>query len=131
MVTNRGISVDRQLRTSDPHIYALGDCAEIDGKHLAFLQPILLSANALAKTITGTVTDVAFPAMLVKVKTPQLPIQLSGNTTDPDASWKLDVSATGMTAKAYDSNEQLIGFVVTQAHVPQTFPLLRQLLKTL
>lgn len=131
LATNRGIAVDRQLRTSDPHIYALGDCAEIDGKHLAFLQPILLSANALAKTITGTVTDVAFPAMLVKVKTPQLPIQLSGNTKDPDANWKLDVSATGMTAKAYDSNEQLLGFVVTQAHVPQAFPLLRQLPKAL
>ncbi len=131
LATNRGIVVDRQLRTSDPHIFALGDCAEIEGKHLAFLQPILLSANALAKTVTGTATEATFPAMLVKVKTPQLPIQLSGNTVDPDATWKLDVTATGMTAKAYDSNEQLIGFVVTEAHVPQAFPLLRQLPKIL
>ncbi|EDM66454.1 nitric oxide reductase [Moritella sp. PE36] len=127
LAVNRGIVVDKQLRTQDPHIFAIGDCAEIDGKHLAFLQPIILSANALAKTLTNTATDVTFPAMLVKVKTPLYPIQLSGNTTASDANWQVDITDSGMTAKAYDSDAQLIGFVVTQANMPEAFKLLRLL----
>jgi len=127
LAVNRGIVVDKQLTTNDPHIFAIGDCAEIDGKHLAFLQPIILSANALAKTLTNTATDVIFPAMLVKVKTPLYPIQLSGNTTAIDARWQVELTTSGMTAKAYDSSEQLIGFVVTQANMPEAFKLLRLL----
>ncbi|MFT7682894.1 MAG: nitric oxide reductase FlRd-NAD(+) reductase [Moritella dasanensis] len=129
LAVNRGIVVDKQLSTNDPHIFAIGDCAEIDGKHLAFLQPIILSANALAKTLTGAVSEVMFPAMLVKVKTPLFPIQLSGNTTASDANWQVEWTASGMTAKAYDSEDQLIGFVVTQANMPEAFKLLRLLPK--
>lgn len=127
LAVNRGIVVDKQLKTNDPHIFAIGDCAEIDGKHLAFLQPIILSANALAKTLNGSTTEVMFPAMLVKVKTPLYPMQLSGNTTAADANWQVDMTASGMTAKAYDSAEQLIGFVVTQDNMKNAFPLLRAL----
>lgn len=127
LAVNRGIVVNKQLTTNDPHIFAIGDCAEIDGKHLAFLQPIILSANALAKTLTDTATAVTFPAMLVKVKTPLYLIQLSGNTTASDVRWQVDMTDSGMTAKAYDSDEQLIGFVVTQANMPEAFKLLRLL----
>jgi len=129
LAVNRGIVVNKQLATNDPHIFAIGDCAEIDGKHLAFLQPIILSANALAKTLCGSTTGVVLPAMLVKVKTPLYPIQLSGNTTASDACWQVELTTTGMTAKAYDSEGQLIGFVVTQANMPEAFKLLRLLPK--
>lgn len=37
---NRGVCVDSYLQTSHPDIYALGDCAEINGQVLPFLQPI-------------------------------------------------------------------------------------------
>lgn len=47
---NRGVVVNSQLQTSDPAIYALGDCAEINGTVMPFLQPILLSAMCLSKT---------------------------------------------------------------------------------
>ncbi|SGY92579.1 Nitric oxide reductase [Moritella viscosa] len=127
LAVNRGIVVDKQLRTNDPHIFAIGDCAEIDGKHLAFLQPIILSANALAKTLTNAATNVIFPAMLVKVKTPLYPIQLSGNTTAQDARWQIELTTSGMTAKAFDRDEVLMGFVVTQANMPEAFKLLRLL----
>jgi nitric oxide reductase FlRd-NAD(+) reductase len=30
---NRGVVVNSQLQTSDPAIYALGDCAEINGRY--------------------------------------------------------------------------------------------------
>ncbi|MEH6579970.1 MAG: NADH:flavorubredoxin reductase NorW [Amphritea sp.] len=127
LTTNRGIVVDRQLQTSVSDIFALGDCAEIEGKVLPFLQPTLLGASALARTLLGQATDIQLPAMMIKVKTPLLPIQLSGETSREDARWQIEANATGMTAKALDDEEQLIGFVVTQDHMKQAFPLLRQL----
>ena len=34
--TNRGIAVNRQLQSSTPDVYALGDCAEVEGQHQPF-----------------------------------------------------------------------------------------------
>ncbi|ABV38656.1 FAD-dependent pyridine nucleotide-disulphide oxidoreductase [Shewanella sediminis HAW-EB3] len=129
--TNRGIVVNRQLRTSTADIFALGDCAEIEGHLLPFLQPILMSANALAKTLLGQASDVALPPMMVKVKTPRLPIQLSGNTSRADANWQMDANSEGMTARAFDEEKKLIGFVVTGGHMKQAFSLLRELPPTI
>ncbi|HBR7117238.1 TPA: FAD-dependent oxidoreductase, partial [Klebsiella pneumoniae] len=73
---NRGIVVNSQLQTSDPAIYALGDCAEINGVVLPFLQPILLSAMCLSKNLLAQAGELKLPPMLVKVKTPDLPLHL-------------------------------------------------------
>jgi NAD(P)H-nitrite reductase large subunit len=45
------VQVNSYLQTSQPDIYALGDCAEINGQVLPFLQPIQLSALYLAKNL--------------------------------------------------------------------------------
>ena len=124
---NKGIVVNPQLQTSNPDIYALGDCAEIEGKVLPFLQPIMLSANTLAKNLLGQSTSLMLPAMLVKVKTPLLPMQLSGKTSGDDLSWKIDASNEGMLARAFNDNDELVGFIATEAMMPKAFPLLREL----
>jgi nitric oxide reductase FlRd-NAD(+) reductase len=124
---NNGLVVNLQLQTSVNHVYALGDCAEINGKVMSYLQPIMLSANALAKTLLGQPTDLKLPAMLVKVKTPQMPIQLGGNTVTDVASWQVDIDALGCSVKAYNEQKEIIGFVVTEGHMKNTFPLLRAL----
>ncbi|PMH44819.1 NADH:flavorubredoxin oxidoreductase [Vibrio sp. 10N.286.49.B3] len=123
---NRGIVVDSQLRTSAPDVYALGDCAEINGKVMAYLQPIVLSANALASTLLGQESSLTMPAMMVKVKTPQYPIQIGGSH-DVNSKWQIDLSQEGIVAKAYDEHSCLTGFVVTKEKVNQAFPLLREI----
>ncbi len=40
LTINRGVCIDSYLQTSNADIYALGDCAEINGQVLPFLQPI-------------------------------------------------------------------------------------------
>ncbi|MDO6619509.1 hypothetical protein [Shewanella sp. 6_MG-2023] len=55
------------MQTSNANIYALGDCAEFEGQVKAYLQPTLISASALAKTLLGEVTSVKLPNMMVKV----------------------------------------------------------------
>ncbi|MFB7372126.1 NAD(P)/FAD-dependent oxidoreductase [Streptomyces sp. NPDC056222] len=44
----RGIVVDDELRTSDPYIHAIGDCAEHDGRVYGLAGPALEQADALA-----------------------------------------------------------------------------------
>lgn len=128
LAVNRGICVNTQLQTSQPNIYALGDCAELDGQVRAYLQPTLMSATALAKTLLGSATDVNLPSMMIKVKTPNYPIQVAGVTDSKQVTrWNMDIDANGIIAKAFDEQETLIGFVVTEQKVTQAFTLLRAL----
>jgi rubredoxin-NAD+ reductase len=53
---NRGIKVDETGRTSDPYIYAIGDCAEYTIGLAAYVSPIMAAARAIAPSILGTPT---------------------------------------------------------------------------
>lgn len=123
----RGIKVNQQLQTSDPDIFAIGDCAEIGGKVLPFLQPILVSALTLAKNLLGGAHDLTLPAMLVKVKTPDLPLYFAGETQRRDLNWEINLTSQGITARATDSQHQLRAFVVSEAQTRHAFSLLREL----
>lgn len=127
LAVNRGIQVNRQLQTSDANIYALGDCAEIDGKVLPFLQPIQFSAMTLAKNLLGAADGLSLPAMLVKVKTPELPLHLAGETQRHDLAWQISTEQQGLIAKGYDEAQQLRAFIVSEAHMKMAFGLLREL----
>lgn len=124
----KGIVVNRQLQTSQPNIYAIGDCAQIETKVFSYLQPTLLSANVLAKSLLQLESvDLKLPSMLIKVKTPNYPVQLSGNTGKDVHHWSIKVDPEGLTAQAFNAEDALIGFVVTQDHMKHAFPMLRQL----
>ncbi|HZZ09766.1 MAG TPA: FAD-dependent oxidoreductase [Paraburkholderia sp.] len=73
LVIDQGIRTDAWCRTSAPDIYALGDCAAIDGKVQPYVLPIVHAARALARTLTGTPSRVDFPVMPITVKTPASP----------------------------------------------------------
>ncbi|MER6493872.1 NAD(P)/FAD-dependent oxidoreductase [Streptomyces griseorubiginosus] len=49
----KGIVVDDELRTSDPHIHAIGDCAQHDGTVYGLATPALEQADALAELLAG------------------------------------------------------------------------------
>ncbi|MFD3697592.1 NAD(P)/FAD-dependent oxidoreductase [Streptomyces sp. NPDC058646] len=51
-----GVVVDDRLRTSDPRIHAIGDCAEHDGRVYGLAGPALEQADALADVLTGSGT---------------------------------------------------------------------------
>ncbi|MGR5146496.1 NADH:flavorubredoxin reductase NorW [Photobacterium alginatilyticum] len=128
ITVNRGIVIDEFLKTSADSVYALGDCAELGGKIRAFLQPTMLSAMALAKTLSGNPTPVKLPASLVKAKTPWFPLNLSGQTARSDVSWEIIRDNDGYIAKAFEQGtEKLVGFVVSHEQQKAAFPLLRQL----
>jgi len=49
----RGILVDDRMQTSDPDIYAVGECAEHDGKVVGLVGPGYAQAEAAARAIAG------------------------------------------------------------------------------
>ncbi|MBQ0967874.1 NAD(P)/FAD-dependent oxidoreductase [Streptomyces sp. RK23] len=49
----RGVLVDDELRTSDPHIRAVGDCAQHAGRVYGLAAPALEQAGALAELLAG------------------------------------------------------------------------------
>lgn len=125
--THRGVVVNSQLQTSHPAIYALGDCAEINGMVLPFLQPILLSAMCLGKNLLTQQGELKLPPMLVKVKTPDLPLHLAGDTRREDLTWHIVAAKDGLVAKGVDSENQLRAFVVSEDRMKDAFALLKQL----
>lgn len=124
---NRGVVVNSQLQTSHPAIYALGDCAEINGMVLPFLQPILLSAMCLGKNLLAQQGELKLPPMLVKVKTPDLPLHLAGDTRREDLTWNIVAAKDGLVAKGVDAENRLRAFLVSEDRMKDAFALLRQL----
>lgn len=112
----RGIKVDRFLKTSDDNIYALGDAAEVDGKVLLYVLPLMAAARALAKTLAGDATAVQYPAMPVQVKTPACPVVVSPVTPGIAGAWEIEAEGNDVKAVFKDAQGQVLGFALTGSH---------------
>ncbi|MEU6505043.1 FAD-dependent oxidoreductase [Streptomyces sp. NPDC046942] len=53
LAVHDGVLVDDELRTSDPHIHAIGDCARHDGTVYGLAAPALEQADLLAELLAG------------------------------------------------------------------------------
>ncbi len=53
LTVNRGIVVDATMRTSDPGIFALGECAEADGQVFGLVAPLYEMAGTVAAQLAG------------------------------------------------------------------------------
>lgn len=124
--TNRGFVTNRFLQTSIDNIHALGDCAEVEGLHLPFILPIMQCARALAKTLTGTPTEVIYPAMPVVIKTPACPLVVASPPSVGTLEWRYTESEDGIKALCYIDNE-LAGFVLAGQSVSEKQQLTRSL----
>ncbi|WP_435223054.1 NAD(P)/FAD-dependent oxidoreductase [Streptomyces sp. Tue6028] len=57
LAVHKGILVDDELRTSDPHIRAIGDCVQYDGTVYGLAAPALEQADVLAGLIVAEAAD--------------------------------------------------------------------------
>jgi rubredoxin---NAD+ reductase len=119
-----GILVDRRLATSAPAVYALGDVACVDGVNAMYVQPLQVSAKALARTLTGEPCEVAFGAWPILVKTPLLPVVALPPTRAP-ARWRIEGEGRDLAAFAETQDERLIGFALTGSCVRRKVELAR------
>lgn len=110
-----GISVDAGLCTSDPHVYALGDCAQVDGLWLPYIAPIGPAAKVVAANLAGEAATVRYPAMPVVVKTPACPSVVCPPPIDVSGEWRTESDASGMQSLFRDGAGLLRGFALSGA----------------
>ncbi|RZL88171.1 MAG: rubredoxin reductase [Variovorax sp.] len=111
---NRGVVVDRLLRTSAANVYALGDCAEVEGQVLYYVAPLMAGAKALARTLAGTDTEVSYPAMPVTVKTPACPVVVAPAPAGANGNWTIEtIGDHSVVAQYLDEAGNLLGFALT------------------
>lgn len=113
----RGVVVDRYLKTSHANIYALGDCAEVDGLNLLYVMPLMSCARALAQTLAGTPTPVKYGPMPVTVKTPVCPLVVSPPPKGREGVWTVEGQGADIKALCHDADGNLLGYALTGAAV--------------
>ena len=125
--TNRGILANEFLQTNFEDIYALGDCAEVEGRVLPYVMPIMTAARALAPILTGKPTAVHYPAMPVAVKTPVCPTVVCPPESTSEGEWKVEASVDGVKAVFHHTNGQLLGFALMGSATSEKAALTTQL----
>ncbi|WP_114416986.1 NAD(P)/FAD-dependent oxidoreductase [Marinospirillum perlucidum] len=123
----RGICVDRQLRTSNPDVYALGDCAEIEGRNLMYVQPLMASARTLAEHLSGEPAALELPPLPVLVKTPSCPVVAAPPPAGSDGEWQLDLDADSAEGRFVSPEGQLLGFALAGKAVRRKVQLVKEL----
>lgn len=125
--TRMGILTDSYLRTSDPNIFALGDCIEIAGQYLPYVMPIMQGAKKLAATLTGNPEGVTYPAMPIVVKTPACPTVISPPATKA-GHWEEEVTPEGIRGLYIDSESgKACGFVLLGTFTKERMALTAQM----
>ncbi|WP_371370381.1 NAD(P)/FAD-dependent oxidoreductase [Pseudomonas sp. QL9] len=124
---NRGVVVNRELRTSHANIYALGDCAEVDGLNLLYVMPLMACARALAQTLAGKPTAVSYGPMPVTVKTPVCPLVVSPPPRGSDGEWQVEGSGADLKVLCRDAAGRLLGYALTGAAVNEKLSLNKEL----
>lgn len=135
IVCERGIVVNRQLQTSVPHVWALGDGAQYasaaspgapTGRTLPYVMPIMAAAKVLAANLAGTEASLEFAAMPVAIKTPALPIVAHPPAPGHLGEWVEQTLGEWWFASA-DMPERPHGFVLTGTHTSKRMALVKQM----
>ena len=115
-----GIKVNACGQTSDPHIFAIGDCAEYQHGLSAYVTPIMAAARGIAPSALGTPTEIRFPPLSVQVKTTLLPINLLPPSRTAIGAWRtLEEDGDGGKYIFVDTANVVRGYVLTQEKCEQ------------
>jgi rubredoxin-NAD+ reductase len=127
IAVGRGIQTNQLLKTDAPNVYAMGDCAEVEGLNLPYVQPLMVQARALAATLTGTPTPVIYPPMPVMVKTPAHPVAVLPPKIGASGGWKVECTDTGVCALHVGADGGLQGFALTGSETGRRAAFMKEL----
>jgi rubredoxin-NAD+ reductase len=110
----RGIKVDDAMRTSDPDVFAVGDCAEHNGQVFSFVEPINRQAAVIVDHLFGEGKQRFQPSMpMIVVKSGTCPIK----SVPPDRSSRegssirrVHNSEQGIVDEWWSDDGQLVGY---------------------
>lgn len=82
LACDRGILVNDRLQTSDPHIYALGECCQLGGQTFGLVEPGYEQAEVLAEVLGRADSQSRFQPTVIatRLKISGIPIFSSGQT---------------------------------------------------
>jgi len=121
----RGIVVDEFMRTSDPAIFALGDCAQFGERILPYVLPIMHAARGIVLSLTGEPVAVKFPCMPVVVKTPACKIVTAPVAATAEGNWHTEGDPGNLKMTFQDTGGRLLGFALTGAATSERMALTR------
>jgi rubredoxin---NAD+ reductase len=108
-----GITVNERLQTSDPDIFALGDCAEYEGRLEPYVYALRAQAEVISAQLAGVERSYRPQAALVVVKTPSLPLTICPPPPRCPGGWQAVESSPDGSQLEYRSQGQLVGFALS------------------
>lgn len=112
----RGIRVNPQLRTSDPDIYALGECCELDNQTFGLVEPGYQQARILAQALTESTDTARWTASVIatRLKISDVPVFSCGQQTPDESTESLIVRDfdTGSYSHLLVRDNRLVGVVM-------------------
>jgi nitrite reductase (NADH) large subunit len=111
--TGRGIKVDDRMATSDPRIFALGECAEHRGMTYGLVEPAYEQAEVLSRHLAGEAGAYQGTALAKSLKVSGLPVLSAGVVDTPESAEAIVLSdpGAGLYRKLLVEDERLIGAV--------------------
>lgn len=115
--TARGILTGLDHRSSDPSIFALGDCSEVNGQWTPYIAPINQAIPTLTENLLGKTQTTQLQDSPVIVKTPILPLSLL--PACGAGEWRIEQQDEEWAAGFYDATGTLTGFALLGRQLQQ------------
>lgn len=117
LTVDRGVVVDDLLRTSDPRIHAIGDCAQHPGTISGLVQPAWEQADVLADLLTGTNARYTGTPVVTRLKARDVDVLALGEShaglDAPDAEVLCVIDpSSGRYSKLVVRDDQVAGAIV-------------------
>ncbi|MFF7855324.1 FAD-dependent oxidoreductase [Streptomyces sp. NPDC007904] len=114
LAVRTGVVVDRRLRTSDPRVHAIGDCAESDGDAPGLVTTAWEQAETLARILAGRPAHHRPGRPVVRLKAPGIDLACLGPPDPAGATGHVTLSdpARGRYARLALSGERILGAVL-------------------
>ncbi len=115
LACGRGVQVDDGMATSDPSIFAVGECVEHRGAVFGLVAPLYEMAKIAADRITGTADSTYAPAVTgTRLKVTGIDMFSAGDFTGDDATDEVVFrdAARGVHKKLVIRDDKLIGAVL-------------------
>jgi len=115
LAVERGIVVDEGMRTSDPDIYALGECAEVSGRVYGLVAPLYEMARVAAARLAGDGTARFIHADTpTKLKVTGIDLYSLGDFADGDDREEIVLrdAAAGVYKRLVLKDNRIIGTVL-------------------
>ncbi|TVP92109.1 MAG: pyridine nucleotide-disulfide oxidoreductase [Thioalkalivibrio sp.] len=127
----QGVMVNGQLRTRDPGIFALGDCAEYGGQVMPFVFALRAQAEVISAQLCGEDLQYDPQSPVVVVKTPSLPLTVCPPPAGCSGVWQLIEAGSDGSHFECRRQGELVGYALSgsmtaRARSLETAPLTRQ-----